>query len=135
MIDKAVQFFFEKSFALPERIRLRQFIVSIFKKEKVAFEHLNYIFCSDEQLLTINQQFLQHDFLTDVITFPLSGKGAPVEAEVYISIDRVRDNARTLGQPVNHELHRVIFHGALHLCGYRDKSKADILEVRKREDF
>ncbi|MET0636363.1 MAG: rRNA maturation RNase YbeY [Chitinophagaceae bacterium] len=134
MIDKPVQFFFEKPYALKDRTKLRSFLISLFRKEKTPFKQLNYIFCSDEQLLTINRQFLNHDFLTDVITFPLSSKGQPVEAEIYISIDRVRDNAKTLDQPLSVELHRVIFHGALHLCGYRDKTKAQVLEIRAKED-
>ncbi|RYY57321.1 MAG: rRNA maturation RNase YbeY [Chitinophagaceae bacterium] len=134
MNEKPVQFFFEKQFALSERTRLREFIVSIFRKEKVPFKHLNYIFCSDQALLDINRQFLQHDYETDVITFPMSEKNEPVEGEIYISIDRVRDNARTLGVPVKHELHRVIFHGALHLCGFRDKTKTQVTLIRARED-
>ncbi|RYY57612.1 MAG: rRNA maturation RNase YbeY [Chitinophagaceae bacterium] len=135
MIDNPIQFFFEKPYRLKDRIRLRKFIISIFRKEKVPFKQLNYIFCSDEELLIINRQYLNHDFLTDVITFPLSGRNEPVEAEIYISIDRVKDNAKTLGQTIGTELHRVIFHGALHLCGYRDKSKAEIKEIRSREDY
>jgi probable rRNA maturation factor len=135
MIDKPVQFFFEKPLVLRDRIKLRRFIIAMFKKEKVPFKQLNYIFCSDDQLLVINRQFLDHDFLTDVITFPLSPDGEPVEAEIYISIDRVRDNADTLGVSFRHELHRVLFHGALHLCGYRDKTKREVAEIRAREDF
>ena len=135
MISATVLFFFESAYPLKDRTSLKSFIASIFKREKVSLKQLNYIFCSDENLLVINRQFLNHDFLTDVITFPLSGKGQPVEAEVYISIDRVKDNAKTLAQPVVRELHRVIFHGALHLCGYKDKTKAEIKQIREREVF
>ncbi len=135
MIDPSVRFFFEKTIRLTGRTHLKQFIAKLFKIEQVKLQQLNYIFCSDEALLKINQQFLRHDFLTDVITFPLSAEGEPVEGEIYISIDRVRENAESLGISQQVELRRVIFHGALHLCGYRDKKKDEIAEIRQREDF
>lgn len=126
--------FLEKSSLPKERKRLKAFIQSIFKKEKTPFNALNYIFCSDDYLLNINQQFLQHNYYTDIVSFDLASKGQPVEGEIYISIDRVLDNAKTLSQPFNTELHRVIFHGALHLCGYKDKTAKDIELMRKKED-
>lgn len=95
---------------------------------------VNYIFCTDKALLKINQDFLKHDYYTDIITFDLS-EGDEVVAEIYISIDRVKDNARKLGVSFQRELHRVIFHGALHLCGYKDKSPKDSTMMRNREDF
>ena len=85
-------------------------------------------------MLNINRQFLNHDYYTDIITFNLSGSKRQIEGEVYISIDRVKDNAAILSQSIKQELHRVIFHGALHLCGYKDKSKYDIDKMRKMED-
>ncbi len=94
---------------------------------------ITYIFCSDEFLLQMNRDFLQHDYYTDIITFGLSEKGEPVEAEVYISLDRVKDNAQTLGITYGEEARRVIFHGALHLCGYKDKKKSEIILMRKKE--
>ena len=95
----------------------------------------NYIFCSDDYLLGINQQFLEHDYYTDIITFDLSPSGkAPLEAELYISVDRVKENATTLGQPFYRELHRVIFHGLLHLMGYKDKQKKDQTLMRQMEE-
>ena len=119
---------------LTSRLKLKLFLLELFKKEKTALSSLHYIFCTDDYLLKINQEFLQHDFFTDIITFNLAGKKAPVEGEVYISIDRVRENAKTLAIPFPQELHRVIFHGALHLCGYKDKKKVDIVEMRKSEN-
>lgn len=94
---------------------------------------LTYIFCDDEYLLSINQQFLQHDTLTDIITFDLTESDSEVNAEIYISTDRVRENAIRYEAPYPHELHRVIFHGALHLCGYKDKKKADQQLMREME--
>lgn len=95
---------------------------------------LSYVFCTDEYLLTINRDFLQHDYYTDIITFELSEPGQPVMGEIYISIDRVRDNAKIHQESFQRELHRVIFHGALHLCGYRDKTKKEQEEMRRKEN-
>lgn len=114
---------------------LKSFIESVFRKEKKLLLSIHYIFCSDEYLLRINRDFLKHDYYTDIITFGLSGPGQPVEAEIYISVDRVRDNAEELGQAFKKEIHRVVFHGALHLCGYRDKKKSEITTMREKEEF
>jgi probable rRNA maturation factor len=117
------------------RTVLKGFIESVFRKEKQPLSSIHYIFCSDEYLLQINNDFLKHDYYTDIITFGLSEKGQPIEAEIYISTDRVRDNAKTLGQPFSKEILRVIFHGALHLCGYRDKKKSEITTMREKEEY
>jgi len=85
-------------------------------------------------LLEINQQFLNHDFYTDIITFDLSEKDS-TQAEIYISIDRVKDNAKSLGTSFKSEIHRVIFHGALHLCGYKDKPGVEQVKMRQKEEF
>jgi rRNA maturation RNase YbeY len=82
----------------------------------------------------MNRDFLQHDYYTDIITFGLSEKNQPIEAEIYISIDRVKDNALSLGVAYKEEMLRVIFHGALHLCGYKDKTKSEISAMRAKED-
>ncbi len=130
-----VCFFFEtKGFSLENRTALKALIETIFKKEKKSLESLNYIFCTDKRLLEINRQYLQHDYYTDIITFDLSA-GPSTIGEIYISIDRVKDNARTLGTSIKSELHRVIFHGALHLCGFGDKKKEEVVLMRKREDY
>lgn len=131
----AVQFFFSANhIQLQNRTQLKQFITSIFKSEGKKLESLNYIFCSDEFLLNMNRESLNHDYYTDIITFDLSEPGAPTSGEIYISIDRVRDNAKQLSVSIKEELHRVIFHGALHLCGYKDKSPKDIKAMRAVED-
>jgi probable rRNA maturation factor len=122
------------TFSFTKREALKRFLVGLFKREKVRLQGLTYVFCSDEYLLGINQSFLQHDTYTDIVTFPLSGKGEPVLGEIYISVERVRENAQTFGTGFNRELHRVIFHGALHLCGYKDKSKAEASLMRLKED-
>lgn len=131
----SVQFFFlSNNISLKQRTRLKKFIPQIFKRQGVALESLNYIFCSDDYLLQINKEHLRHNFYTDIITFTLSAKGTPVIGEIYISIDRVRDNAKTLGTSIKEELHRVIFHGVLHLCGYKDKLPKDIEQMRQSEN-
>ena len=113
---------------------LKDFICFIFKKEKKPLNSVSYIFCSDEFLLQMNRDFLQHDYYTDIITFCLSEKAEPIEAEVYISLDRVKDNAQNLKSGIKQETLRVIFHGALHLCGYKDKKKSEIVLMRAKED-
>jgi len=121
-------------FSLKERGRLKTFIASLFRKEQQPFITMDYIFCSDKALLEINKTHLQHNYYTDIITFNLAEAGQPIIGEVYISIDRVRDNAQDFDQSFRRELHRVIFHGALHLCGYKDKSPKDIRLMREMED-
>lgn len=120
-------------FHFPNRQKLKAFIYKLFQKEGYAIDHLNYIFCSDADLLKLNKQYLKHNDYTDIITFPYSKPGEPVLSDVYISISRVRENARKFKSGFTHELHRVMFHGALHLCGYKDKTFKDIHEIRARE--
>ena len=124
----------EVSSKLKNKRKLSAFI------QKKAFEYLaiksmeiNYVFCTDEYLLEKNIAFLNHDTLTDILTFDLSEGNLILNAEIYISIDRVKENAETLNIPYQEELHRVIFHGLLHLCGFKDKSKDDALLMRQKE--
>ena len=128
-------FFLEPVTALKSRSQLKKFIQTIAKKKGRRILSLNVIFCSDEYLLNINKQYLQHDYYTDIITFDLSeNKRGAITAELYISIDRVRDNAKQNKTPFYKEIHRVIFHGLLHLLGYKDKLKKDQILMRQMED-
>jgi probable rRNA maturation factor len=127
-------YFHDRKIDLKDRKKLKLYIENLFITEKKKLGTLAYIFCSDEYLLEINKGFLKHDFYTDVITFDLSETTEDTEGEIYISIDRIKENAKQMGILVREELHRVIFHGALHLCGYKDKKKLDILLMRKAED-
>ena len=114
---------------------LKIFIGSLLKKEGVWNSTINFIICSDEYLLDINQQHLQHNYYTDIITFDLSeNTRLHMVGEIYVSIDRVKDNALTEGINWKTELYRVLFHGVLHLCGYKDKKPADIKVMRAKED-
>ncbi len=131
----AVQFFFnEVTTKLFERRKLKAFIETLFMEEGYSLNYLSYIFCSDQYLLSINKEFLQHDNYTDIITFCLSDSSDPVEGEIYISIERIIENSRLNRVPFQIELHRVIFHGALHLCGYLDKKPSDKKLMTKAED-
>ncbi|MDO6433344.1 rRNA maturation RNase YbeY [Flavitalea sp. BT771] len=134
-LSSPVQFhFLEGAHLLTQRTHLKSFISSLFKREKKRLAGIHYIFCSDDYLLEINRQHLKHDYYTDIITFDLSDPGKPTNAEIYISVDRVRDNARQFKTSLRNELHRVIFHGALHLCGYKDKKPKDQAIMRKMEE-
>jgi probable rRNA maturation factor len=131
-----IQFFFlQDKHILKDRTALKAFLPTVFRQHKKQVSNLTYIFCSDDYLLAINKAHLQHDFYTDIITFDLSESPQQITGEVYISTDRVRDNATTLGVSIKEELNRVIFHGALHLCGYKDKSIRYQKKMRAAEDL
>lgn len=119
---------------LKEKRKLKQFLVDLFSAEGQGLKSLHFVFCSDAYLLEINKQFLQHDTYTDIVTFEMGEDAAVTEGEIYISTDRVLDNAEKFKTAVNQELHRVIFHGALHLCGFKDKSKKNAALMRSKED-
>ncbi|MEP6947734.1 MAG: rRNA maturation RNase YbeY [Ginsengibacter sp.] len=114
---------------------LKDFLFSIFSTEKVLFKNVSYIFCKDDFLLALNQQYLNHDTLTDILTFTLSGIDSPIESEIYISIERVQENAASLKIDYQHELFRVMIHGILHLCGYSDHTSKKKSLMRKKEDY
>jgi rRNA maturation RNase YbeY len=119
---------------LSNKRMLSSFIDNQIKKTTKKTGALQYVFVSDDALLQMNQQFLQHDTFTDIITFDLSESPDKIIGEIYISIDRVTENANKFSTAYTAELHRVIFHGALHLCGYKDKTKADKETMRAMED-
>lgn len=108
-------------------------LVAQYRKGKGKIS-LAYIFCTDGYLLDINRKFLDHDTYTDIITFDLTGDGELLNGEIYISTERIAENAEKFSTTYNEELHRVIFHGALHLCGFKDKSAADKKKMREMEN-
>ena len=124
----------DRSTSLRSRTGLKTFINKQCLKEGVHIETLQYVFCSDTFLLDINKRFLNHNFYTDIISFDLSEQKGSLIGDVYISIDRVKENANTEGNLYTHELLRVILHGALHFCGYKDKKPADQKTMRSMED-
>jgi rRNA maturation RNase YbeY len=133
--NSKTQFFFENvTPVLRNRKKLKKFLTLLFKKEGKRLSSLNFIFCTDQSLLKINRQYLNHDFYTDVISFNLSDSPDKIVADIYISLDRIKDNAKRFKKVTNVELHRVIFHGVLHLCGYSDKTSANKKLMRMKED-
>lgn len=125
----------DRTLKFPGKRELALWIGNIFIQEEKQLTSLTYVFCSDDYLLKINNDFLKHDFYTDIVTFELSESKETIEGEIYISLDRVADNALTLDIPLKDEIVRIIFHGALHLCGYKDKKKEEIKLMRQKEDY
>lgn len=124
------------SFVLKNKTRLKKWIVETIEKKGRETGDINFIFCSDAYLLTINKQYLQHDTYTDIITFDYSkeSKVLPISGDIFISIDRIKENAKTFSKTTEEELQRVIIHGILHLLGYKDKTKAAKEEMTKEEN-
>jgi probable rRNA maturation factor len=122
-------------FELPDKKDTTTWIQQVITQEGAQLVHLSFIFCSDTYLHAQNVQYLQHDTLTDVITFSYSEDQHHIEGEVYISIDRVQDNAATYGVEFWQELYRVMIHGVLHLLGYGDKTAEQQSQMREKEDF
>lgn len=132
--NNTIRFFFlSKSITIINRKKLKAFMIRLLKAEGKIADNINFIFCSDEYLLVINKDYLKHNYFTDIITFDLSSSSSLLEAEIYISLDRVRDNAKMIGTTIKEEIHRVMFHGLLHLSGYSDKTKADTKVMRNKE--
>ncbi len=118
---------------LPNKRKVQDFIMDIFQREKKKLMQLNYIFCSDTYILQINNDFLQHDYYTDIITFDLSENDTTI-GELYIGVETVKSNSILHCVPFQEEMLRVLFHGALHLCGYGDKKKSEITIMREKEE-
>ena len=123
-----------KSFSF-DRLLIQSFLPLIFLEEEVEFEEVAYIFCSDEYLLGLNKEFLNHDTYTDILTFTLSEESHSLVSEIYISVDRVKDNAQSLNISFLDELYRVMIHGVLHLCGYSDHLPVLKTEMTLKEDY
>ena len=133
--ESSVVFVFEDiHFAMANRRKLKAWLMDCCDKEKKALGELTYIFCSDKYLLKINRKYLNHDYLTDVITFDNSISGE-VGGDIFISYDRVKDNAKIFKQRTADELHRIMVHGLLHLLGYSDKKPEQQKVMKAKEDF
>jgi probable rRNA maturation factor len=130
-----LKFFSEEiSFKLPQSVKTSKWIKTISLSEGYKIGELNYIFCSDDYLLEINKQYLDHDYYTDIITFDNSEEEGKLEGDIYVSIDRVRENAVGLGVDFEVELRRVLIHGLLHLIGFEDGSDELKKQMRAKED-
>ena len=129
-------FFFAEDidFQVPQKQKLKKWILNVARMENIAIGEINYIFCSDTYLLEMNQKYLQHDYYTDIITFDHSDQPNQLVGDIFISVDRVSENANSLQVPFSQELHRVMIHGVLHLMGYHDKDSTEKELMRQKED-
>lgn len=127
-----IHFFYEN---LPESVNsdYKTWLEDIILSEEKKPGEINYIFCDDEYLLKVNQDYLQHDYYTDIITFDYV-KGKTISGEIFVSLQRISDNASTLYKDYEEELRRVLAHGILHLCGYKDKTEEEEKEMRRKEE-
>ncbi|MEZ0611046.1 rRNA maturation RNase YbeY [Fibrella sp. WM1] len=131
-----IRFFTEDvDYKLPQKLAVKRWLMAQTKAEGHELGDLNYIFASDEYVLQVNRDYLQHDYYTDIITFDnREFADDPIEGDIYISVDRVADNAAQLGTSAEGEMRRVLAHGLLHLCGYGDKTDEDAATMRAKED-
>lgn len=131
----AIYFFSEEiNFELKEKLNRKRWLKNIATKAGFNIRELNYVFCSDEYLYQINLEYLNHETYTDIITFDNSEKEFDLSGDIFISIDRVNENAKTHNQEIETELSRVLAHGLLHLMGYKDKTKEESTLMRQKEE-
>lgn len=128
-----ISFNYESDFKLENEKLYSDWISKVISSEMKGEGEINYIFCDDDYLVEINQQYLGHDTLTDIISFDYS-IGNELQGDIFISIERVRENAIDFNVPFDEELKRVLVHGVLHYCGYKDKSKEDEIRMRQKEE-
>ena len=129
-----IHFFFENTSEIPLPDSIEPWLENLIREENYRPGEITYIFCDDAYLLKINQDFLQHDYYTDIITFDYV-KGKIISGDIFVSLQRISENAVLLEKDFNEELRRVIAHGVLHLCGYKDKSEEEKKEMRGKEDY
>ena len=131
----AVNFFTEDlTYTLKHKTKIRNWLLNAIIAEGYVLDELNFILCSDEYLLVMNKQYLDHDTYTDVITFDNAEEAKTITGDIFISVERTQENARSFKSNTFNELCRVMIHGTLHLLGYKDKSKADKNMMTKKED-
>jgi len=135
-LKSSIRFIFEDvSFSLPKRKVLKTWILSCIATENNFLEDLNIVFCSDDVLLDVNRKFLEHDYYTDIITFQYNNTKEPISGEIFISYDRVKENAKEFNVSRLAELHRVMAHGVAHLLGYSDSTKKQKAAMKAKEDY
>ena len=131
----AIHFFLEEiRFTLKEKLNRKRWLTKIATNAGFKIKELNYVFCSDEYLYQMNRDYLKHDTYTDIITFDNSEKKNDIEGDIFVSIDRVRENAKTHTQEIETEMNRVLAHGLLHLMGYKDKTQDEAALMRLKEE-
>ena len=124
-----------EKFKITERRKKKKWLNNLIFQENYKLLELNYIFLNDESLLKINKEYLHHDTYTDIITFDNSEKNKIIEGDIFISVDRIKENALLFHVSFETEMIRVMAHGLLHLCGYLDKKKKDIRNMREKENY
>ena len=129
-----IDFNYETNFKLDNKLKISDWISKVIISEGFVEGHINYVFCNDEYLHKLNIEFLNHDTLTDIISFDYT-LGKTVHGDIFISIERVIENAKDFNVPFYNELCRVIIHGVLHYCGYKDKTNSDAKIMRSKEDY
>ena len=132
-MSRIALFYEEINFVLPQQTKTKAWLKTVIKQEDFRLEHINFIFCSDAYLHKLNKDYLDHDTLTDIITFDYTEENL-LEGDIYISIDRVGENARQINTPFEQELKRVMVHGLLHMMGYTDKTDDQRQQMRNKED-
>ncbi|TWO34010.1 rRNA maturation RNase YbeY [Seonamhaeicola sediminis] len=128
-----INFNYETEFIIEDELRISDWILQTIKQEGFKIEEVNYVFCDDDYLHKLNKEFLNHDTLTDIISFDYS-VGKIIQGDIFISVQRVEDNANDFNVSFSEELNRVIIHGILHYCGYKDKSEKDAKLMRNKEN-
>lgn len=129
-----INYFFENISAIEIAPSTTSWLEDLIYKEEKKVGEINYIFCDDDYLLKVNQDYLDHDYYTDIITFDYV-KGKTISGDIFVSLQRISDNATIHSTNFQNELHRVLAHGLLHLCGYKDKSEDEEKMMRYKEDF
>ncbi len=134
-MDTSISFFYEDiDFDLAGKVEISSWLINVALSENCILEDISFIFCNDSYLHKLNVDYLKHDTLTDIITFPYHNNGS-VSGDVFISVERVKENAQIFDVDFITELHRVMVHGILHLCGYGDKNKKETEVMRSKENF
>lgn len=129
-----INFNYETDFILESEEEVTKWVIETISAEGFKLEEVNYVFCDDDYLHKLNVEFLKHDTLTDIISFDYS-IGKIIQGDVFISVERVKENAKDFGVNFIEELHRVIIHGILHYCGYKDKTVEEAKTMRNKENF
>jgi probable rRNA maturation factor len=124
----------DTNYTVRQKSVIRQWVELTIRKERKNLGSISFNLCTDEYLLSVNKEHLNHDYYTDIITFDFCEDNV-VAGDIYVSIDRVKDNAKIENKTIPNELHRVLIHGVLHLCGYKDKKPGDARLMRQKEDF
>lgn len=135
-MNSPINFFSEDiKFSVKNKNEIRDWVNGAAENERLMAGDINFIFCSDSYLHKLNKSYLKHDTLTDIITFPLMDDESVISGDIFISVERVRENARLYKQKISNELERVIIHGVLHLLGFKDRTKLEKLQMRAKEDY